>query len=995
MPSKRDVLEQLKRDELLAALDRLELEVRDRRVRGDIVDTLASSRKAALADLLEDLPRTRLKEICRALSLDDSGREKAVLVARLIGQAEASLPTLFGDAPTDQATTSRPTPSGGDPLPSNPRGRSKSAKKPIEQYEHTHETRVNNPPVGLVRPENDPDSGKKSYQYDPHLDPQLVWAGKAEHTSFEVPTVSLHVHERIDPKTILANAQKRNGEIAHGLAQLSLFDRPEEKPPLREALDFYKHPHGWSNRLITGDSLLVMNSLLEKEGMAAKVQMAYVDPPYGIRYSSNFQPFVNNREVRDGKDEDLTQEPEMIRAFRDTWSLGIHSYLTYLRDRLLLVRELLRDSGSVFVQIGPENVHRVRALMDEVFGPANACSMVVANTTSGFGGSSKLLPDVHTHILWYAKNRRQVEEKYHSLYVRRDESSRDITLRPYNRVELPDGTRRRMTPEELEDPMLLPKGSRRYRLGDITSIGFRENTTVPFEHNGRTFHPGANRCWSTTVEGMQRLATARRLEATGNTLGFVRFASDLAAQSLDNVWEDMGRAGFAEKKRYVVETVPKMVSRCMLMTTDPGDLVLDPTCGSGTTAYVAEQWGRRWITCDTSRVAIALAKQRLMTARYDYYELAHSGEGVNSGFRYEYIPHVTVKSIAYNPEIREGMRVEEINRAIAKYADPETLYAEPIEDKKRARVTGPFTVEAVPAPTVKPIDETDQDPPQQPADASVARSGATIRHADWREELFRTGIRAKGGQRVLFSRVEPLAGTRWLHAEAETRPGASNSVTERAVISFGPEHAPLEQKQVERAWQEAGTLLPKPALLVFAAFQFDPEAAKDIDELTPDKAGMTLLKAQMNPDLLTEDLKKKRSSNESFWLVGQPDVELRRISSGEHKGKWQVEVRGFDYYNPKNGTIESGDASRIAIWMLDPDYDDRSLFPRQVFFPMAGDGEGWARLAKSLRAEIDEEAIEAYRGTVSLPFEASPGQKVAVKVVDDRGIESLRILEVE
>ena len=494
-----------------------------------------------------------------------------------------------------------------------------------------------------------------------------------------------------------------------------------------------------------------------------------------------------------------------------------------------------------------------------------------------------------------------------------------------------------------------------------------------------------------------------------SAIHYVWFAEDFPAQALTDVWMDTGAGGFGDDKTYVVQTVAKVIARCLLMTTDPGDLVFDPTCGSGTTAYVAEQWGRRWITCDTSRVAIALAKQRLMTALYDYYELAHPEEGVRSGFVYKTVPHVTLKSIANNPEIREGMTRAQIDAAIAKYADQETLYDQPHPDKSRARVAGPFTVEAVPAPVVKPLDATGAPAARHAADASEARSGETLRHAEWREELLKTGIRGKSGQRILFSRVEPLPGTRWLHAEAETKPNphgadrVADRVSEpgaawgaqRVVISFGPEHAPLEQKQVERAWQEAGSLAPKPALLVFAAFQFDPEAAKDIDELTPEKAGMTLLKAQMNPDLLTADLKKKRASNESFWLVGQPDVELRRVEKGEHAGLWQVEVRGFDYYNTKTGEIDSGSAERIAIWLLDPDYDDRSLFPRQVFFPMAGEGEGWARLARSLRAALDEERIEAYRGTVSLPFEAKRGQKVAVKVVDDRGIESLRIVEVE
>jgi adenine-specific DNA-methyltransferase len=426
------------------------------------------------------------------------------------------------------------------------------------------------------------------------------------------------------------------------------------------------------------------------------------------------------------------------------------------------------------------------------------------------------------------------------------------------------------------------------------------------------------------------------------------------------------------------------------MTTDPGDLVFDPTCGSGTTAYVAEQWGRRWITCDTSRVAITLAKQRLMTALFDYYELAHPEEGVGSGFIYKTVPHITLKSIANNEPPAQ-----------------ETLYDQPFVDNKRTRVTGPFTVEAVPAPVVKPIVDVGRiaDPTIE-ADISIARTGETLRHAEWRAQLLRSGIRGKNGQYILFSRVEPLAGTRWLHAEAETKPNDRGSDTvrealpeykkpQRVVISFGPEHAPLEQRQVELAWEEGRKLVPRPGIVVFAAFQFDPEAAKDIDELDPAKIGMTLLKVQMNADLLTDDLKKKRSSSESFWLMGQPDVKLTKLKSGDDKGKYQVEVLGFDYYNTKTGIIESGGSDRIAMWLLDTNYDGRSLFPRQVFFPMAADDEGWARLAKSLKAEIDEDLIEAYRGTVSLPFEAGKNRRIAVKIVDDRGIESLKVMEVE
>ena len=400
-----------------------------------------------------------------------------------------------------------------------------------------------------------------------------------------------------------------------------------------------------------------------------------------------------------------------------------------------------------------------------------------------------------------------------------------------------------------------------------------------------------------------------------------------------------------------------------------------------------------------------------MAAEFDYYELAHPEEGVGSGFRYKTVPHVTLKSIANNPEIREGLTREQIDAAIARYADQETLYDQPYTDKTRARVTGPFTVEAVPAPTVRSLEEIEvgaaatraasgksqqsmsdfRDAATPLLDASVARKGATLRHTEWRDELLKTGLRGKGGHHIDFSRVEPLAGTRWLHADAETK-GAK---PERVVISFGPEHSLLEQRQVELAWEEARTLSPKPSILVFAAFEFDPEAAKDIDSMTKEKTGMTFLTAQMNADLLTEDLKKKRASNQGFWLVGRPDIELREIHKRDHKGKWEVEVRGFDYYDTRSGTIESGDPSKIAMWLLDTDYDGRSLYPRQVFFPMADEDEGWARLARNLKAEIDPELIEKYRGTVSLPFEPGPHKRVAVKVIDDRGIESLKVVDVK
>lgn len=847
-------------------------------------------------------------------------------------------------------------------------------KRPIEAYEHKDKSRVNNPPVGLVTPDTAPEeTTKKTYAYDPHLDPQLHWAGKTEHTSFEVPTVSLHVHERIDSRSIIEAVRKRN--VDSGPVQDTFFELLEENPPLREAIEFYKHAHGWSNRLVAGDSLLVMNSLLEKEGMAGKVQMVYMDPPYGIKYGSNFQPFVNNRDVKDGKDDDLTAEPEQIRAFRDTWELGIHSYLTYMRDRLLLARELLTESGSCFVQISDENVHHVRELMDEVFGAGNCCALIPFRKRLMPLGA-KLLEGMADYIVWYAKDINKV--KYRHLY-RRVEPTLESR---WTNVELPDRKRRKLTREEADNLSSLPKGSRVYRLVSQRKPEYFRENDYTFEFQGREFYPPVGGCWMMTKDKMQRSADANRLESEGDNLSYILYHEDFPYSKITAFWVDTAPV---QGKQYVVQTSDSVIQRCLLMTTDPGDLVFDPTCGSGTTAYVAEQWGRRWITCDTSRVALTLARQRLMTALFDYYELAHPQEGVGSGFIYKTVPHITLKSIANNEP-----------------PATETLYDQPQVDTKKKRVTGPFTLEAVPAPTVTSVEAILEGAPQVP-NTSIARSGETLRQTEWRDELLRAGIRGKSGQHIRFARLEPLPGCRWLHADGATRPSDEGKDKfretptaydpQRVVVSFGPEHGLLEQRQVAMAIEEAQTLAPKPTLIVFAAFQFDPEASKDIDELN--WPGVTLLKAQMNADLLTDDLKKKRASNESFWLIGQPDVRLEQIDEGDNKGNWRVSVEGFDYYNTKTGGIESGGANQIAVWLLDTDYDGRSLFPRQVFFPQADDKSGWARLAKNLKAEIDEDLIEAYRGTVSLPFAPGEYKRIAVKIVDDRGIESLKIMGVD
>ncbi len=825
--------------------------------------------------------------------------------------------------------------------------RAKSDKS-VNQYTHSESKRTNNPPVGLVTPATDPDHPKKRYSYDPRLDPQLVWSGKQENTEFEVDTVSLHVHERIDPHTILEKAMKPQQFKQETM--FGYFDSPENNPPLRNAIEFYKHDQNWSNRLIAGDSLIVMNSLLEKEGMEGKVQMIYMDPPYGIKYGSNFQPFVNKRDVQDGKDADLTQEPEMIKAFRDTWELGIHSYLSYLRDRLILAKHLLQDSGSCLVQISLENVSRLRLIMDEVFGTDNFISMITVKKTTS--STSKTLDSVADYLLWYAKDFNKI--KYYNLFQKKEFSINNFG---YKHLELPDGTRRSMNQQEIVNPHAIPNGSKIFMYGDLTSAG--GNGNVKFEFDGESFFPRQGH-WKVSTNGLQELSSKRRIGRHGKGIGYIRYFDDFPYVHLDNIWTD-ATSGFL-KKTYVVQTNSKIIERVMLMTTEPGDLVLDPTCGSGTTAYVAEKWGRRWITCDTSRIAIALSKQRLMTSYFEYFQLFNPDEGISSGFEYETVPHVTLGSLANNekPTI-------------------ETLYDKPRTDKTKTRITGPFTVETVPAPTIKSIDVLSDE-----LEKLITSSTEISHQQQWRDELLKTGIRGKGGQKIEFSMAESHPATKWIHADAETKEDSPK----RAMISFGPEHAPLEQRQVALAIEEAQTLVPKPKIIIFAAMQFDPEAAKDIDELNwPDT---TVLKVEMNKDLLTEDLKKKRSSNESFWLVGQPDVELQKADD-----KFIITVNGFDYYNTRTGEVESGGSSNIAMWMLDADYDGRSLYPQQIFFPMEGKSGGWSKLAKTLQSQIDEELIEKYQGTESIPFEAGHNKRVAVKIIDDRGIESLKIIDLE
>jgi len=831
----------------------------------------------------------------------------------------------------------------------------KSVKKTdesINQYTHDDSKRTNNPPVGLVTPGTDPDQPSKKYSYDPRMGPQLQWSGKQENSEFEIDTVSLHIHERIDPLTILEKAMKQ--KQSQQQTMFHYFDTKENNPPLRDAIEFYKHDQNWSNRLIAGDSLLVMNSLLEKEGMEGKVQMVYMDPPYGIKYGSNFQPFVNKRDVKDGNDEDLTQEPETIRAFRDTWELGIHSYLTYLQNRLYLAHKLLHETGSCFVQISEVNLHHVREIMDSIFGSENFVATIVFRKKKMPLGA-KYLEYFCDYIIFYAKSKNKL--KYRQLFKKKSVEGDS----KWCFVELADGTRRRMTSEEHNNHKLLPKGSNVYLQQVISPAGFNSTGVFPVKINNKIIHPPLGKSWKTSPKGMERLIQEKRVELSENekTLNYVLKLNDYPVSPLNSLWTDTSGA---HGQKYVVETSPEVIKRCILMSTDPGDLVFDLTCGSGTTAKVAETWGRRWITCDTSRVAIILAKQRLMTSIFDYYKLSNPKEGISSGFEYNLVQHITLGTIANNDEAKN-----------------EILYDQPFTDNKKSRITGPFTLESVPSPIVKSIDTlSDKFKP-------YANQTKISNQEQWRHELLKTGIRGKAGQKIEFTRVESHPATKWIHADAETK----EESPKRVMISFGPEHAPLEQRQVALAIEEAQSLVPNPKMIIFAAMQFDPEAAKDIDELNwPD---VTILKAEMNKDLLTADLKKKRSNNESFWLLGQPDIKLQKTKDK----KYIVSINGFDYYNTKTGEIESGDSSRIAMWMLDTDYDGRSVYPQQVFFPMEGKTGGWIKLAKTLQSQIDEELIEKYQGTESIPFESGFNKRVAVKIIDDRGIESLKIIKLE
>jgi adenine-specific DNA-methyltransferase len=827
------------------------------------------------------------------------------------------------------------------------------------------------------------------YPRDPSLDPQLVWQGKDEQDGedLSVLTVPVYIQEKIEPKAIIEDLRRDSADRGDELRLFSDFNGIEPE----HVLDFYNHGVNWSNRMILGDSLLVMNSLAEKENLKGQVQMIYIDPPYGIKFGSNWQVSTRKRDVRDGKDTDLVRQPEQIRAFRDTWERGIHSYLSYLRDRLVVARELLTESGSVFVQIGDENVHVVRSLLDEVFGSESFVGLITFKKTSGagsFGGGTLVLPSVNDYLVWYAKDRDQV--KYRQPYAEKQFDGAGGGQ--YRWVEAFDGSRRRLKAGEAPVPE-----ERVFSIDNLTSQSSGGPQFFDVEFEDRNFPAGRNG-WKTTKAGMASLIDARRLHSVGNTLCYVRYIDDFPVFPLNNLWEDTMVSGFADPKVYVVQTNTKVIARCLLMTTDPGDLVLDPTCGSGTTAYVAEQWGRRWITIDTSRVSLALARTRLMASRFPYYLLTDSPEGreqeaklagippatsptnndIKQGFVYKRVPHITLKSIANNPDIKEGMTREEIDAAIARHADQELLVDRPYEDNKRVRVTGRFTFESLSPHRVLDPEEQDQPESEVEADRGNERIGYVPNTLD---NLRKAGVQNRiKHERLSFDTLEPHPGE-WIQATGTYTDG--DGLSRRVAVSIGPEHGTVGPLQIKNAAIEAVRGLGHDVLIV-CGFAFDAQA----DETAKQFGELVVLPTRMNSDLLMGDeLLKKTGAGNLFMVFGEPDVNIK-----EEDGELVVELRGLDVYDPTTGEIRSDSTDDIACWFIDTNYNRESFFVRHAYFTGAGDP--YDRLKRALRAEIDEDAWSTLYSTVSRPFPTPETGRIAIKVINHYGDEVLKVYEV-
>jgi adenine-specific DNA-methyltransferase len=915
-------------------------------------------------------------------------------------------------------------------------------KKQIETLKHKDAKRSNIPTAeyqSVVDEETQKPIRVAIKRRNPDLDPQLVWRGKEEQNWEElvVNAPPLYIQEKIHPKYLIDDLKRQTEERQDKDAeQLDLFGDFNGLPKGDAQTEFYQHQNKWSNRMILGDSLQVMASLAEREGLRGKVQCIYFDPPYGIKFNSNFQWSTDSRTVKDGKAEHITREPEQVKAFRDTWKDGVHSYLSYLRDRIEISKDLLTKSGSFFLQIGDENVHLVRSILDEIFGSENFVAQItVTKTTSA---TSLLLPGVVDYIIWYARNISEL--KYNQLFI--EKLLGEEGAKAYNRIEFADGLRESLSNSGLKFDSL-PAGAKVFTSSDLTSQRPPGNFPVIFE--GEIIRPEKN-YWKTGVDGFSRLIRANRVIKSGKVLRYVRFFNDFLVYSRTNLWSDTGGA---LGKNYVVETNPVLVQRCIAMASDPGDLVIDPTCGSGTTAYVAEQWGRRWITIDTSRVALALARTRLMGARYPYYLLADSKEGqekeakitrtvpkdhptygdIRQGFVYERVPHIMLKDIANNAEIdviyeqfqekleplrqqlNEAMgssweeweiprelpedapeaaqkshaawwkqrieRQKEIDASIAAKADFEYLYDKPYQDKSKVRVAGPFTVESLSPHRMLGVDENGE-----PFDQLAEEDPATYQEAHDFAQLILNNLEKAGVQqsdkqdRIAFDSLVPWPG-RYIAAEGKYT--EADGRERRAGIFIGPEYGSVSRSDLVEAAKEAGEAGFD--LVIACAFNYDAHSTEF------SKLGrIPVLKARMNADLhMADDLAATGSGN-LFVIFGEPDVDVHTTDDDQ----LQVQVLGIDIFDPKTGKVRSDDVDGIACWFVDTNYNGESFFVRHAYF--LGANDPYQQLKRTLKAEVDEEAWETLYGDTSRPFPKPDTGRIAVKIINHLGDEVMKVI---
>ncbi|MEQ8790069.1 MAG: site-specific DNA-methyltransferase [Pirellulaceae bacterium] len=917
----------------------------------------------------------------------------------------------------------------------------KTNKKSVETLTHEDAARTNIPTAELQSVMDQKQKRPIRVAYERRnrdLDPQLVWRGKDEQdwSDLVVHAPPLYIQEKVHPK-VLVDDLLRQTQVEEDAAkterQLDLFADFNGLPDEARSTEFYQHEANWTNRMILGDSLQVMASLAEREGLRGKVQCIYIDPPYGIKFNSNFQWSTTSRDVKDGKADHITREPEQVKAFRDTWRDGIHSYLTYLRDRLTVARDLLSPSGSIFMQIGDENVHRVRALMDEVFGDDNFVGQITFRTGSGF--VARFIKTTSDYLLWYSKDNQNA--KFRRLFS--EKAHGDDTY--FNKLQGAKGEyidRDKASEDELASATPVA-------LRPLVSA-YSENTNYRYEHRSRQYYCGSTRCWKTTPEGMDRIAMANRIHSSKNTLKFIARFTDFPFSEVTHVWEDTMEL---LSKNYVVQTATKVIERCILMTTDPGDLVIDPTCGSGTTAFVAEQSGRRWITIDTSRVALALARARIMGARYPYYLLADSRDGqrkeaevtrsapseapthgsIRHGFVYERLPHITLKAIVHNAEINviwdrfeqslEPLRNElnrtlkqkweeweipsevgddwpadarelhaewwqqriarqkEIDASIAAKADFEYLYDKPYEDKKTVRVAGPFTVESLSPHRMLGVDENDDliDPLKQNRGEGDAESFAEM----ILENLTLAGVQqAHKEDRISFTSLVPWPGD-MVCAEGHYLEGDTER---RAAIFIGPEFGTVQRQDLVQAAREAGDA--DFDALIACAFNYEAHATEF------NKLGrIPVLKARMNADLhMADDLKNTGKGN-LFVIFGEPDIDILT----EENGQLRVKVNGVDVFHPNTGEVRSDGADGIACWFIDTDYNEESFFVRHAYF--LGANDPYKSLKTTLKAEINAEAWESLNSDTSRPFEKPASGRIAIKVINHLGDEVMKVFRVE